>query len=1295
MNKQTVFFFFLVSLIVSCAKQRPEKFIQGQGIGLGTTLLPITKKITNYTLTTGKSLYPGKASNASLVTIASNAQGIINNLDIVEYKTNSKLLKGVPFRGKNNFTYKIIHEFTDNGYLVVKKVGKKADLPTQELTYAKKLGGDLYAVPLVGYKINFIKVEKVKDGNGEETTNLTEFPVSSFKLANYYRIDFNERTVFKDVKKYDVFPSDMFDGEWFIATTTVSANFKEKNSEGESHNVDMDFEEVSRIKFIKTKDDIKAVNLNVAQEIAQENDEINYKSAIRLPVSWVDYQVRQNNADDNGLEEEEINDLHPKALKWGVRKFVKVYFKQVDSAVSTDKKRFHKLEIAKDFISFTIYYPDVQKRIKYALRKAHKPLLGQTHYESDQRLFGFFTSERSYIKDYKFYYKEDYEEQVKINRLYPKDNKITYHFTHETAPEYRDLGVKMIQQWNEAFKVAGTGITVELDTSHDVELGDIRYNIINVVDTKYGSSLVGFGPSIFDSLSGEIVSATTNIYINPYREGVIETLRNYIKYKLGVFNSHYLNTKVLSSTLASGRITQLGKNATRCGFVPVFKDIIGQIETLCKNDLLPYIKTLNPKKPIRVDRSAELKNLRSCSDKLIRNSISSSLLHELGHNFGLTHNFAASSDKQNFYKKEHKAMAGDPNNIPQTSSTMDYFAADVRELVLPGLYDIAAIRFGYTRSLEFENKDKTIKKIINIPSGTSVDNFLQSNNNEDIKQFGLKPKKYRFCDDFDLGEDDPMCRAFDVGTTPLEVVNHLIDEYKSHLIIEGRRYDRAIGPVAQLVNNFTLNRLFVPMKSFYNRWRYHLGKYVTKKNRYLENYTKSKYLNEILPGMAAHPYYGEYYRQYYQASQKIYQFFKEVITTPTRSCIVKDEDNDTNKFEIFEFEQLRADIFNTTGTTIMDCDDAQAMSYLKTLNKEYLTKSGHIYNNLFASLGDKQNANDDLVTVLLNGHEFQARPVEVIGMKQDRLSVITMLTTRDAFLKQHKREKLKPTFMDEPQYRQELMEIITDRILKGVSSKRLQTKGYLPKDLYFPQFILEKGAIKTQFSSLLTSLTIPGNLNISDTRQAPYKAIIRNNNEALPEGSHFTKIDNQTYYATDKNYFAKQVIDKYKFLKDFTASSRDDLEHHKQMFDELSYQELEAICSTMFVVTVDSLSNNTLQQLMDGLRGNIKKLEAIESPAMETHLATFLDFEGEVEELLNQSKKIINEKSLTQNAFSVIGPILDATNMQSRLMDDSQDRIEDYSWRVGKYRKEVSEYLRAPDEYDTQLDLLSKLIRGI
>lgn len=197
------------------------------------------------------------------------------------------------------------------------------------------------------------------------------------------------------------------------------------------------------------------------------------------------------------------------------------------------------------------------------------------------------------------------------------------------------------------------------------------------------------------------------------------------------------------------------------------------------------------------------------------------MLHEIGHNMGLTHNMAGSSDALNYgptfweiqnypenlkdaeplVKKEYQATIADCKkvltNFPVTtqeclgaselmySSIMDYHAAWNSDLGGLGPYDKAAIKFGYAQLVETFPKEamqidastQNLRKWLELNDWKKIPTQfvkgiqnIQNRTHEKFEWQGSYAKKsfpthlvpYRFCVD-SSGSMGPFCKAFDFG----------------------------------------------------------------------------------------------------------------------------------------------------------------------------------------------------------------------------------------------------------------------------------------------------------------------------------------------------------------------------------------------------------------------------------------------------------------------------------------------------------------------------------------------------
>ncbi len=149
------------------------------------------------------------------------------------------------------------------------------------------------------------------------------------------------------------------------------------------------------------------------------------------------------------------------------------------------------------------------------------------------------------------------------------------------------------------------------------------------------------------------------------------------------------------------------------------------------------------------------------------------LVHELGHNMGLRHNFAGSEDKPNFYSEEELKKYGHSHAMAY-SSVMDYSYRSLNELRVMGKYDVAALRYAYRR--EVEKKDGTILKL------TKPLAELSEEESSSLKDF-------KFCTDGNVGVN-PGCRRFDEGTTLTEIAQNLLNAHEERYKLRNFRNGR-------------------------------------------------------------------------------------------------------------------------------------------------------------------------------------------------------------------------------------------------------------------------------------------------------------------------------------------------------------------------------------------------------------------------------------------------------------------------------------------------------------------------
>ncbi len=1353
MLKKLLFITLSIMILIGCTKERADEFAQGQGQQDLWTISQFQNKY--FIVETGGALIEKKATNADELELATGDESYteLNNFDLVSYTTDSTLLKDVPFRAKKYTTYQVRYVVTKD-YLKVMKVAKKELLPSQEQVIAKQIPGtQLWEVPLIGYPITLKKVEQIEDANGDKTSKLQEYGTSALAGASHFKINITDRKLFDADEKNDIFPINLFGEieddedsdnkdniklgeEWFYAATIISTNAENSDKIGRDLSVDSEQAYVSRIQFIRTVNSVIGKNVNMDEGI--DSDEINAKAALEIPIEWVDYKIATIGK-DSALTEEEVGDDHLEAKHWKKRKYMKIDFAKTKAGfgVNDDNEvlnpKFENLEITANYISFTIYYPDSGVKVKYALKKAETPKKGRIYFKDDRTKFGFFKTSKRFINSYEYYYQDDFDKQVLINRFYPGENgKIEYHFTHETPEEFRPVVQKAVDGWNEIFKKAGnkddgTAYEIVLNKEEDVDLGDLRYNIINILDTQNGARLLGYGPSIADTKSGEIVSATTNVYINPFRDGLASKLRQYIRYRLGMFTAEQING-ISDMTATSSNIPamllfyknikqdsdlgsvdqkndldlskaffeesnkkqiasyhehqkQISENQTerefnekrfgdKCSFQVHSNDVIKRIETYCsgEGEFLEYVEELVAQNVTHDHR--ELTMINSCIEKLIEDELLSTLVHEMGHNFGLRHNFSASNDPANFYPESETGGV-----LVKTASTMDYNNGQSYELLKPGLYDLAAIRFGYAQTIETDSdgNDQFIKLDIN----KSIESNISDYNTKENVSVALH--KFNYCSDEHVGDKDPLCNRWDYGENPLEVVDSIINFYHSLYATEGHRRDKARGPLQAEFNNKVIEKVLIPLKQIYEHWRYLLTNYVQDKNKHLEMYSIKEYEEELGNMEDDTGKHGQNFAQYYQASEKAYQFLKSLVTMTARYCVTKSLDNSVTLLNYHDFETVRTDIYKLSSVTVFDCDDNDTHAYFQNKNQELVTTVGSYFNEVSQSL----NPYVDVDTYRIYGQREER--LQITGTSTIKDLAMHILALREPMLKLGMKVSNNTNFLDDPRYREEMIDFLVVQAIHGTSTKHLNASDKIER--YLPLFKREQEVKQGTFMRLLTGLAVPSNNSTTLERWELFKPQISSPSYAsnIPAIAAQVQFDSAVYYATPNREYAFDMINRYNWLAN--------LEDKKNQKIIPTQKDLQALYNgEISLINPDQFKKITLKQFMDAAITIKNQVNALEDGNQKRFISEILKDELELATYLEGIKDQLTEYM----QYNAVDFITQALQIPVKAIGSTIDkRVTMFIKDQHKILVQIKDYKANEHEYKAQTDMLRNIVQSM
>lgn len=526
------------------------------------------------------------------------------------------------------------------------------------------------------------------------------------------------------------------------------------------------------------------------------------------------------------------------------------------------------------------------------------------------------------------------------------------------------------------------------------------------------------------------------------------------------------------------------KNHQDCGFRAGVFNTFHEIEKFCGNlkfgDYVNQLAAENRSEAWLEQLNFDSEIFNECAFALLAPTLQYTLVHEFGHNLGLTHNFMGSADGENFRR--------DANRVPlaRTTSVMDYPDRDEGGAFEPGTYDVAAIRYGYYDAVELKEKDS---------SGKPVIVSIASENPKDTRPIEQrvpspdKLKNFLYCWDRDIFTaevplEDVRCRRHDRGSNPVEMVYALIDRFNSYSTMNMHRFESSRLPDIRGAIN---NSIILPLRSIYTQYRYMLHlktksiglndpyffKNEASYNSFIEKYVGKAKIEDLPKDPAQLEAYVSSLseiEQYKLASDVIFRFLKQVSFVEDRYCTFwKDEEFVT----AIPFTRVRSMAFNRSKLdnkpeTIRSCVEAPKFisEYANLTVKEY----GNTFSEIPYSADEAQWEVKAPVSAgigLIRDDAFRALTSRLVRLSPT-LNVPPLLVAAVG--------GFQPSFMDDPNFRKDLLTELERRLVNGVDVTKFGAKVRPGNEAnsFISQFSEEKDLLAAMYPNILASVYAPG-----------------------------------------------------------------------------------------------------------------------------------------------------------------------------------------------------------------------------
>ena len=520
-------------------------------------------------------------------------------------------------------------------------------------------------------------------------------------------------------------------------------------------------------------------------------DNIDLTRVLEIPGTYTAYQCSEDNYGDCTNKEEEVDELD---AKWYERSHflpdyegLKAYINDINDYYGSDalstEVAMKEFDPANGVINIELerHFKDGNGKARFFYSFVRLDKYADANYtpiyqaQADQNKFGFFTSEFKKA-DNNNSTSSEFSNGAYLNRFSPNLESIDFYLSDDFFEEGNEIWLRATLETVDtmAAQMEAAGVPpvkiINRDSAANIASGDLRYNAINMFAEPSDAGLLGYGPSAANPLTGEIISAFTNMYpgtilrtvprqwdqfarlynarlladqatvVAEPEEGAVAvasqlkvTNNTLNERQESVFDTGYVlpdSERLLEFEMKELRTLDLENQVKNSeGYANLFGEAKEAVDAVFDKDKVEEFWSRNTMFSANnvwvssteknglpgidfdeggyFDSNNELKDfdqLNSLQKEQVSevfgvHNYKTTLVHELGHNLGLRHNFEGSADKANFYTQEQADQMG-LRGIPAATSIMDYAPSELDIEPVLGAYDIAALKVAYARVVE-------------------------------------------------------------------------------------------------------------------------------------------------------------------------------------------------------------------------------------------------------------------------------------------------------------------------------------------------------------------------------------------------------------------------------------------------------------------------------------------------------------------------------------------------------------------------------------------------------------------